>query len=88
MEAKKIKIELELSPENALMVATFMHTTAQGDKTFYNMLSDGGKKEILSIAQNMVDQICDKTDHEELKMRNTHTFLKSSFLNESGNFNN
>ena len=88
MKAQKIKIELELNPEIALLVATYLHTTSQGDDKLQKMLSESGKNQIFQIAQNMVDQICEKTDFAELRMRNTHTFLTNDFLNASGNINN
>ncbi len=68
MKAQKIKMELELSPENALIVVIFLHTTVLYNNQFYNMLTEVSKNESMNIAQNIVNQICTMTYYKELRI--------------------
>lgn len=62
-----IKIELELDPPIATLLAVFIHTTSQGSMDAYATLTDGGKKQLMKIGQQILDQVQSKTDFEKLK---------------------
>jgi mannitol-specific phosphotransferase system IIBC component len=69
MDTKKIKIELELAPEIAFLVATHLASTAHGDLTLQKLLSDSGIDTLHEVAQMMIDQVSSKTDHDHMQMR-------------------
>lgn len=66
---KKIKIELELDPTIAFMLGTFIHQTAQGSMEVYAMMTDKGRKQILEVGQEIIDQVGDKSDIFEMESK-------------------
>lgn len=75
MLTQKIKIELELTPEIAFLVSTYLAMATNGDTKLHNMLSESGMNQIREVAQNMIDQVAAKTDFDNLRMRNNLSFL-------------
>jgi hypothetical protein len=78
MEEQKIKIELELTPEMALLLSVYLKSTAQGNLALQEMLTETGIKNVQEIAQNIKDQLSDKTDIEYLTLRSYLSILKRS----------
>ena len=92
MKLKKIKIELELNPEMALLMVLYLHSATQDDNKLRDMLTVIGKNQIFLIAQNIMDQLSEKLDPEFLKMCNSQNYLANlkdnSFLEDLGNYLN
>ena len=78
MEEQKIKIELELTLEMAFLLSVYLKSTAQGDLALQEMLTETGIKNVQEIAQNIKDQLSDKTDLEYLTLRSYFSILKRS----------
>jgi hypothetical protein len=77
MLSHKIKIELELPPEIAFLVSTYLASATNGDSTLHKLLSETGINHIREVAQTMIDQVAAKTDFDSLRMRNTSHFLSN-----------
>lgn len=77
MEAQKIKIELEMSPEIAMFLSLYLNSTAQGDFTHQKILSQTGIKYLHDIAQTIMDQLSIKTDFDNLKLRSIISALRN-----------
>lgn len=76
MEAQKIKVELELTPEIAFFLSYYLSTTAQGDFTLQKDLSLDGKKQLHDIGQSILEQVETKTDFQNLALRSLLISLK------------
>lgn len=77
MEAQKIKIELEVSPEIAMFISLYLNSTVQGDFTLQKGLSQTGIKYLHEIAQTIMDQLSTKTDFDNLKLRSIISSLRN-----------
>ena len=64
---RNIKIEIEMSPEFALLFGLFVHFTAQGDNSVLEMMTEKSMEEMLKIGQNIIDQVQEKTDFSAME---------------------
>jgi hypothetical protein len=77
MEAQKIKIELDLTPEMALFLCLLLVSNANGDHSLQDHITESGTKFIHNIAQSIMDQLTSKTDFDNLRLRTILTALKN-----------
>ena len=77
MEAQKIKIELEVTPQIAMLLSMYLSSTAQGDFTLQKMLTETGIKDFHDIAQSIMDQLSEKTDINHLRLRTNLSILSN-----------
>jgi hypothetical protein len=82
MKPQKIKLELELTPEIAFFLSLYLNSTVQGDYWLQNSSSKKGKKIIHKIAQSIMDQITEKTDFENIRIRSLLTSLKKGRIED------
>jgi hypothetical protein len=70
MVNQKINISLELSPENALLLSLLIQNGVGGQQNADNLFSATAKKDLMSIGQEIINQIAAKTDFDLLRIKN------------------
>jgi len=77
MEAQRIKIELDLTPEIAFFLCIYLNSTVQRDYTLQEVLTESGIKKVHEISQSIMNQLTSKTDFDNLRLRSILSSLKN-----------
>jgi hypothetical protein len=71
MVNQKINISLEVSPENALLLSVLIQNGVYGQQqSLEKLLSANAKQDLMSIGQEIINQIVAKTDFDLLRIKN------------------
>lgn len=70
MVNQKINISFEVSPENALLLSMVIRDGVGGQQNAEKLFSATAKQDLMSIGQEIVNQIAAKTDFDLLRLRN------------------
>ncbi len=70
MVNQKINISFEVSPENALLLSVLIQNGVGGQQNADNLFSATTKKDLMSIGQEIINQIAAKTDFDLLRTKN------------------
>jgi hypothetical protein len=70
MVNQKINISLEVSPENALLLSMVIRDGIGGQKNAEKLLSATAKQDLMSIGEEIINQIAAKTDFNLLRLKN------------------
>ena len=55
-----IKITIELEPEIAMLMGTYLHQTVQGNMDWHNMLTPDGTHTLMEIGQDIINQLSEQ----------------------------
>lgn len=70
MVNQKINISFEVSPENALLLSVLIQNGIGGQQNAEKLFSATAKQDLMSIGQEIVNQIVAKTDFDMLRLKN------------------
>lgn len=70
MVNQKINISFEVSPENALLLSLLIQNGIGGQQNAEKLFSATAKKDLMSIGQEIINQIAAKTDFDLLRIKN------------------
>lgn len=71
MVNQKINISFEVSPENALLLSVIIQNGVnEQQQSLGKLLSATAKQDLMSIGQEIINQIAAKTDFDLLRLRN------------------
>ena len=71
MVNQKINISFEVSPENALLLSVIIQNGVnEQQQSLEKLLSATAKQDLMSIGQEIINQIATKTDFDLLRLRN------------------
>lgn len=70
MVNQKINKSLEVSPESALLLSLLIQNGVGGQQNAEKLFSATAKQDLMSIGQEIINQIASKTDFDLLRLRN------------------
>ena len=70
MVNQKINISLEVSPENALLLSVLIQNGVRNQESTEKLFSATTKQDLMSIGQEIINQIVAKTDFDLLSIKN------------------
>lgn len=70
MVNQKINISFEVSPENALLLSLLIQNGIGGQQNAEKLFSTTAKQDLMSIGQEIINQLAAKTDFDLLRIKN------------------